>query len=247
MWQERLVELLRSVGTTGRDVLVHSSFKALRVPGTPDDVVDALCLAVGGSGTLAVPTHTWGIVNAKQPVFDVLLSPSHVGVITECVRKRPEAVRGLHPTHSVAAIGPRAEYLSAGHELDDTPCGPRSPYWKIAEADGLVVMLGITLEFNTSFHMIEERAGLPIFCEGYIEDLFSIDADGERLHVPSRRHGSSPRNYPAVQQDLVTEGILTVLPWGETSILVLKSKEMTAYTLERLHENPAYLCRGIGA
>ncbi|MHB1456986.1 MAG: AAC(3) family N-acetyltransferase, partial [Armatimonadota bacterium] len=71
-WKTEFTDKLRNAGVVeGQTILVHSSFKAMGCPGAPDDVVDALLDAVGKSGTLAVPTHTWGIVNARQPVFDV--------------------------------------------------------------------------------------------------------------------------------------------------------------------------------
>ncbi|MHB0999163.1 MAG: AAC(3) family N-acetyltransferase [Armatimonadota bacterium] len=242
-WKAQFISALKHAGVdAGRSILVHSSFKAMNCPGTPDDVIDALLETVGPSGTLAVPTHTWDIVNAKQPVFDVLLSPSHVGAITNFVRRRPDAVRSLHPTHSVAAIGPRAVELTSAHECHDTPCSRTSPYGRIVDWDGLIIMLGVSLLYNTTFHGVEEWTGMPwLFAPGVKEDLYSIDIEGHRIHVPSFRHGGHDRAFEEKQADLEHEGILKSIPWGGKSILVVKAKPMAEYVGQRLMDDSNYL------
>lgn len=242
-WKSEFIEAIRGAGVDeGRSILVHSSFKALACPGTPDDVVDALLDAVGPSGTLAVPTHTWDIVNARQPIFDVLLTPSHVGAITECVRRRPDAVRSLHPTHSVAAIGRRAVELTIGHERDETPCSRTSPYGRNVEWDGLIVMLGVSLLYNTTFHGVEEWTGMPwVFAPGVKEDLYTIDADGQRIHVPSFRHAGQDRAFEETQLVLEHEGIMKAIPWGGKSILVVQAKPMAEFIGRKLLEDSDYL------
>ena len=242
-WKTGFTDTLRESGVNeGQTILVHSSFKAMRCPGTPDDIVDALIDAVGKSGTLAVPTHTWGIVNARQPVFDVLHSPSHVGVITETVRRRPDAVRSLHPTHSVAAIGARSTELTACHECNDTPCSRTSPYGRIVEWDGLIVMLGVSLLYNTTYHGVEEWAGVPwVFQPGVKENLYTINKDGNRIHVPSFRHAEHDRAFIETEQDLEREGIMRRIPWVEKSILIVSAKPMAEYVGQRLMKDSNYL------
>lgn len=242
-WHNKFVSALRQGGVEdGQSILVHSSFKAMLCPGTPDDVVDALLEVVGSCGNLAVPTHTWDIVNARQPVFDVLLTPSHVGAITEFVRRRPEAVRSLHPTHSVTVIGPGAVDLTKNHEHDDTPCSRTSPYGRIVAGDGLIVMLGVSLLYNTTYHGVEEWAGVPwVFRSDYKEDLYTIDKEGNRIHVPSFRHAGQERKFEETQFELEHEGILKVVPWEQKLILVLKAKQMAEYMGQKLADDPDYL------
>ena len=80
-------------------------------------MIDTLLKAVMPGGVLAVPTHTWATVNDKQPVFHEVYSPSHVGTLTNVLRRRPGAVRSLHPTHSVAALGDRAVRFVPGTRM----------------------------------------------------------------------------------------------------------------------------------
>lgn len=99
-----MTEILRTLGVAPRDVLhVHSSLRKLGpVEGGADGVIDTLLELVGDSGLLSVPTHTWAVVNDGQPVWHERFTPSHVGILTNVLRKRSDAVRSLHPTHSVA-------------------------------------------------------------------------------------------------------------------------------------------------
>src|SRR6266571_3397586 len=48
-------------------------------------------------------------------------------------RRGPEVVRSLHPTHSVAVSGNKADAIVAGHHAAETPCGRPTPYGKLLE------------------------------------------------------------------------------------------------------------------
>jgi aminoglycoside 3-N-acetyltransferase len=116
---------LRSLGVKNGDILlVHSSLSRFgHVEGGADAVIDGILDAVGTEGTVLVPTLTGSdkLSPANPPIFDVLNTPSWTGIIPETFRKRPEAVRSLHPTHSVAAIGKKAREITANHEKCNTP------------------------------------------------------------------------------------------------------------------------------
>ncbi len=244
-WQYHLLQALRDGGIQpGSTVLVHSSFKALQIPGTPDDVADVLLEAVGETGTLALPTHTWATVNAKQPVFDVLLSPGCVGIIPERFRKRPGVLRSLHPTHSVAVSGQRAGELIEGHIHCSNPCDWKSPYGRLVQWDGFIVMLGVTLACNTTYHGVETWAGVPYGLAPGPQELWVIDHQGNRLRAPSYPHlwgGEWERRYAETAADLAQIGALTAIPWAQTQILVVRAKPMAEYVMERLQADPGYL------
>src|SRR5215831_12542887 len=108
----------------GGSLMVHSSLSSLGyVPGGVTAVIEALQRAIGPRGTLAMPAHSWERAGKGDFTFDVRKTPSCVGAISESFRKIPGVVRSLHPTHSVAALGPRAGFLTEGHENASTPCG----------------------------------------------------------------------------------------------------------------------------
>ena len=136
----------------GDVLLVHSALTSIGyVEGGADTVIDALLTAIGPEGTLVMSTLTgWGAP------FDPANSPSAVGIISEVFRKRPGVLRSLHPVHSVAAFGKRAAYVVAGHEHCPTGCGQGTPYMKVAELGGKIMLLGVDMDRNTMMHTLEE-------------------------------------------------------------------------------------------
>ena len=149
----------------GHHVLIHSSLSSLgRVAGGAPAVARALLDVVGPEGTVLAPTLTGNehIGPDTRLVFDPAGSPCWTGRIAETVRTWPAAVRSLHPTHSVAAVGAAAARLTEGHEDCVTPCGPGSPYARLAaDPDGAILLLGCDHESNTTLHHVEELAGAP--------------------------------------------------------------------------------------
>jgi aminoglycoside 3-N-acetyltransferase len=145
----------------GDSVLVHSSFDAFEgFTGKPTDVIAALMDAVGPEGTLLMPTLPFtGTAVAwvkENPVFDVARTPSRMGLITELFRRSPGVMRSVHPTHPVAAWGKDAEAYVAGHHLARTPCGLGSPFARLLERAGKILLLGVDIGSMTFYHCVEE-------------------------------------------------------------------------------------------
>jgi len=137
----------------GDILLVHSALSSMGdVEGGADTVADAFLEAVGSGGTVVMSTLTGWF----SP-FDAKTSPSAVGKISEVFRKRPQTKRSLHPVHSVAACGRYAEYITSSHENCETGCGKGTPYDKIRELGGKVVLLGVDNDRNTMMHSLEEE------------------------------------------------------------------------------------------
>jgi len=227
---------LRALGVRPGDVIhAHSSLSAFgHVDGGAEAVVDALLQAVGADGTASVPTHTWHLVSPENPVFDVRTTPCCVGAVPEAFRRRPEARRSLHPTHSCAAIGARRDELLAGHHTDVTPCGGRSPYQRLIEWGGRIVFLGVTLQCNTAFHALEELA-----CAGWLfdrcQELLAVDYEGSRIPVPSRRHANPyDRAFGEQEPLLEAEGVLRRGRIGEADVRIVDAAGMREVLLPRL-------------
>lgn len=175
---KQIAEALRALGVRpGGALLVHSSLSALgRVEGGAETVIQGLLDALGPEGTLLMPALTYDRVTMLNPVFDVRRTRSDVGLITETFRTRPGTRRSLHPTHSVCGVGPRAAELLDAHRRDMTPCGLHSPFRKLRDVGGQLLMLGCGLKPNTSMHAIEEVVDLPyLFGATLIYRLFHAD------------------------------------------------------------------------
>ncbi len=237
----QLVTAFRDVGLQpGGTVLVHSALRTLGpVEGGADTVIDALREAVGPAGTVAVPTHTVGVVNAKQPVFHQTLTPSTVGTLSNVFRQRPSAVRGLHPTHSVAAIGSRAEEFVRIRLEDDTPCPPQSPYGRLRDWGGQVLLLGVGLDRCTFFHGCEEWAGMPWAVSENPVTLYIFDH--ENRVTPSQRRGHRVNTwdqYPRLEPYLLECGALRIGHIGDCPLRLLCAKAAADWLIPQLQSDP---------
>lgn len=180
--EQGIAEDLHRLGVVeGGSLLVHSSLRSLGyVEGGPMEVVAGLRRAVGPEGTLLLPALSYDTVTAANPVFDLEHSPSCVGAITECFRTSG-AMRSIHPTHSVCAVGPDAADFLADHHRDTTPVGEHSPFRRIRDRCGQILMLGCGLKPNTSMHGVEERLGPRYLFEGPVTYTIRTPAGGDVL------------------------------------------------------------------
>jgi len=187
--QKRIADDLVASGLRrGGMVLVHSSLKSMGyVPGGYETVVRGLINALGPGGTLLMPALSYATVGAEHPVFDVANTPSCVGAITEYFRTRNGTTRSVHPTHSVCGLGPNAKDMLDDHHRDHTPCGANSPYRRLRDRGGQVLMLGCGLKPNTSMHGVEELIEPP-YLFGQTITYRIILPDGSKSEMACRRH-----------------------------------------------------------
>jgi len=154
---------LRHLGVVPGDVLmVHSAFdRFLGFQGGPVEVIRALQDAVGVGGTLMMPTIPFQGTAVDyalgDPVFDVRQTVSRMGLVTEVFRRSPGVVRSIHPTHSVAVWGSRTDAIIAGHEHAETPCGRRTPYGRLLECDGKILLAGVPANTMTFCYFVAEE------------------------------------------------------------------------------------------
>lgn len=172
----------------GSALMVHSSLSSFGgwIEGGPSRLIDALCDAVGPSGTLIMPTLSFSSVDEKRPYYDAANSPSDCGTLTEVFRRRKDVCRSLHVVSSAAAWGKNAREFTAQHW--DTPCGPQTPYGQLIQKKGYVLFLGVTMECNTLFHAAEEAVSPSYLSYATIADAHIIDADGKQYIHNFRRY-----------------------------------------------------------
>ncbi|PNE18176.1 hypothetical protein V511_13105 [Mesotoga sp. Brook.08.YT.4.2.5.1] len=60
-------------------------------------------------------------VTRLSQISDHEKTPSNVGAISEAFRRSHGVVRSVHATHSVYAMAPLADELTADHHMDRTP------------------------------------------------------------------------------------------------------------------------------
>jgi len=142
----------------GDTIIVHTSYKALGgVEGGADTVIDVMRELVGERGTVLFPAfnfQSW----TETHYWDVLETPSKMGMITELARLRPDAKRTPHPIYSFSVWGARADEFAAADDVE--AYGPNSAFAHFHKSNGTIVSIG--LDFNNTFsmhHYIEYNVG----------------------------------------------------------------------------------------
>ena len=178
-----------------RTLLVHSSLRSLG-GASAADVIDGLRDALGEEGTLVFPTLSYRNCNPNNPVFDYYKTQSNVGYLPEYFRTEVKGViRSMNPTHSCAAIGKNAEFVTSGHILDKTPCGANSPFRRIMELNGKILFLGCGMNCNTSMHAVEELSEPSYLYGGEFEYTFT-DANGKEYKAPPQIEKQRQAGHP---------------------------------------------------
>ena len=154
------------------DIMVHASLSSLGlVKGGANSVIKALSTASGSAGAVIAPSFRDSIRSnyyALQHCIDCCpqeLCPSpergYTGIIGETVRQLPGSLRSCHPTHSWVGVGQDAQYLLSGHYNSLTPCGNDSPFFRLMQKNGWILLLGVSINTLTNMHAVEDARNVP--------------------------------------------------------------------------------------
>ncbi len=162
---DRLVADFRALGLEpGDTVLFHSSLKSIGyVENGPRTVIEALYQSVSPGGTIVFPAYylpvgtIYETCRIKDYVFDPRVHGTNLGRLPEEFLKYPGVERSLHPTHSVAALGRNARYLTEAHHLAPSIFGKGSPWDRLIEIGGKVGGIGIPMAPGALYHPLEDR------------------------------------------------------------------------------------------
>ena len=240
--KEELKSLLRSLGLDRGDaVLVHSSLDQFEgFTGKPTDIIAALQEVLGEEGTLLMPTlpFTGTAVEyvSRAGTFDVARTASRMGLITELFRRSPGVRRSVHPTHAVAAWGSKAEQMIADHHLAGTPCGRQTPYGRLLDFDGKILLLGTDIGAMTFFHTMEEELEPSMPFSPFTREIFSLqsrDMQGNPLVTRTRLFDpvhSRRRNLFKLVPVLQQTGWWKEGRVGKLRAILLRAKEVAEAT-----------------
>jgi len=223
----------------GDSVGVHSSLSSFgHVVEGADAVIDALLEVVGEEGNIVMSTHSANLVKVQRTPEEIAMgvswlfkispydpdkTPVTTGIIPETFRKREGVIRGSHPSHSVAAFGPRATELSKG-------------WHRLHELDGYILLIGVGLDRCTAMHLAEKRVTFPEhilkkitppkwFVEKYPEDEWEWDI------------GPYP-DFAKLTQPCLDLGMMRVIKVGKSALRLVKLRELIELYVEYLEKNP---------
>lgn len=194
--EQIIIDSLSNVGITHNDtIMLHSSLSKIGfVEDGATTIINAFTKQLASSGTLMMPAfpaigfnYDYLITN---PVFDVNHTPSKMGIISETFRNKEGVLRSLHSTDSVCVFGKHADYLTQNHFNQLTPYNSNSPFYKLCQLKGKIILIGVDLSSLTNLHTLEDAITdfkYPV----YHQTLFTcsvIDKDGVKKTMQTKVH-----------------------------------------------------------
>ncbi len=254
--REAVTVRLKELGLGAGDVvLVHSDLRSLaparelvKLPNCGADlIIDGFVEAVGQPGLVIFPTFTKTYDTGETPyeglVFDPKETPSRVGSITNLFWRRPDAIRGTHPTHSIAAIGERACEMCVEPE-GGTTFDRSGPWGRMYDWDSWICWFGTDNRTNTTVHVVEDWMDLP-----YMPDRLAWvkGPDGQPTKATCRKAPIGPRDFYRAesrsQKALDESGILRRTRIGNADVALMKVRDCHRVLREALIEDPCLLLK----
>ena len=190
--------------TSGDLVYVHSGMDGLNLTFPFYRILFLIQEVIGPAGTVVFPTYPNHRMSSYEwlqqgNVFDIRRTPSYTGILTEFARRQRKAIRSLHPTKSVCAIGPAAKDLTATHHVSPYPYDTNSPYYKLIAGGGKIVGLGATTNYISFGYCVDDAFKEKFPVRVYHDRLFKaecINYEAERVVVETYAHDMSTTVHP---------------------------------------------------
>ena len=215
-----------ALGIAGKTVCVHSSLKSFGyVEGGAPAVLDGR-LKVGC--TVVVPTFSRDyqaippndmrparngidyLTGLKRwPLADSAYSPESttinrtMGAIPAAVLAREGRTRGNHAICSFSAIGPRSAEIIG----PQTPTDVFAPLRQVAKANGLLLLMGVSLATLTAIHLAEQLAGREPFRR------WAMGPDGKAMMVATGGCSSGFDSFDPVVSRLERRSLVGSSMW----------------------------------
>jgi len=231
--QADIVRALKAVGVRqGSIVMAHTSLSRFGyVRGGAATMIDALLKALGPQGTLAIPTHSVGVLGGRP--YDPMESPARTGCVPECFRTMRGVRRSAHPTHSVAVHGPAADDLLDGVRAGQAALA-RDGFWgKLYDLDGSVLLM-CPPRSATIFHAGEAWVGIP---QAPVVVHARDNSGRRRVHV--NPNGPYHVDYfePMITS-LIRRGIMKETSLGENTIRLSPARPMIDLSVKVNRRDP---------
>lgn len=244
-----IVNALVEIGIRpGDTVLIHSdAMVAAQLPPLPDAqrldfLIDALESALGPTGTLVMPAFSYSFT--KGETFDVLKTPSDVGMLAEHFRKRMGVCRSADPIFSLAAKGNRA------NEIRSVPVGecfgPQSAFAVLHRLNSHIICLGCPLTSGGTFvHYVEKSHSVDYRYDKAFEGTIvwpdrATTNQSVTYYVRNleRRSGADLRR---LQHRLEANGQLKKTSLGRVRVLGVRTVDFYRTACQMLNEDPSSL------
>jgi len=208
--------------------------------GTAMELIRMLIDFCGPERTLVMPAFYFGdpkIGTVQEtfqacPEFNLKRTPSQMGLMTELFRRTKGVAQSRHPVYRVAALGPLAEELAAGHEHASGPSGFGSPFEYMAKHDTMIIGIGKSFHVMTQVHHVDEIMGedfpVPKTPKEQRNDLHVTVIDGKKeIPVILPSIGLKWRFNIAKLPQLLQPGDLKYWSFHHTPLFAANAKRVT--------------------
>ncbi len=215
-----------------------------------DFIIQGFLQAVGNEGLVIAPalsaTFASGESGPVKYAFNPDTTPSRVGSITEVFRTwtvdgRRVAKRSAHPTHSLSAIGSRADEFVKDHDRGST-FHRKSPYGKCYDWDGYICFFGTDMRTCTTIHAVEDWMDLP-----YMEDAYALveGPDGQAREVKVTKSPAGPRDFykanSKIEQWLMAKDFIKQATIYNATVSLMRTRDLCDLVWQAIIENPTIL------
>lgn len=201
-------------------------------------------MSVSPGGTVLFPTLTGKASDSPEhrPRSDYRQRSTWCGAIPRAALHHPECLRSIHPTHSVSAIGPDASAYVEAHSSALSPCGQDSPYTRLAEAGGYILLLGVDHDANTTFHTAEELVEAPYVSYPGRYPCPVLDTCGVSHEVLTAIHRwDRPRCFEEWHERLLAADIVHEGKIAKAPCRLMRAQELIDWLVEQLKHDPRAL------
>ena len=185
---------------SGEIICIHSSLRSFgEVIGGADTVINAFLeegctiLAPSFSYDFQIPREDFieqnalddeWVIKTHKRVYttDTVEISSDMGAIPRAMVNTPGRYRGIHPTNSFVALGPKAEELVNCQTFENV----YAPFQKMMDKKSKIVMIGVDLTKLTAIHYAEQLSGRELFIR------WALDKKGRPARI---REGSCSEGF----------------------------------------------------
>jgi aminoglycoside 3-N-acetyltransferase len=202
---------------SGDTVYVHSSIDQLNLEFPFYRILPLIQEVIGSQGTVLFPTYPNRQISSyeylkRAEIFDVKRTPSYTGILTEFARRQRSAVRSLHPTKSVCAIGKYANELTGTHQYSPYPYDINSPYFKLVDYRAKIIGLGVWTQYLSFVYCVDDALKEKFPVRVYHPEVFAAQCrnySGELETVKTFAHNMATvvHDVPAYMQKYIAADV----------------------------------------
>ena len=243
--ESKICKVLEEIGLKkGDTVLVHSSIGLMF--GMQNDpaklLYSALRKILTDSGTVITPAFTFSPCNGT--IFDINDAQSEVGEFSNYILSLNDVYRSFHPIHSVAAVGPNAEYV-CNHESSSS-FGEKSSYNKIVELKAHILLVGVGINYLSLIHQVEEDLTVPYRFYKEFNIKVKTEAGYKNVKVPYYARYLDrviEYDYETREKTLMKSNALNTIKLGWGNIKFGRADEIYSVLYDKVHNDRLFLIK----